>query len=61
MSMPNYITKKELMSLLRISSTTFERWLKEDRLPKPIQISRVRLWEKDEILRTMEAFKAQHA
>ena len=32
-----------------------------DRLPKPIQISRVRLWEKDEILRTMEAFKAQNA
>jgi predicted DNA-binding transcriptional regulator AlpA len=59
--MPNYITKKELMSLLRISSTTLERWLKEEKLPKPIQISRVRLWEKDEILRTMEAFKAQNA
>jgi predicted DNA-binding transcriptional regulator AlpA len=59
--MPSYITKKELMSLLRISSTTLERWLKEERLPKPIQISRVRLWEKDEILRTMETFKAQHA
>ena len=55
--MPNYLNKKDLMSLLRISSTTVERWLKEGRLPKPIQISRVRLWEKDEILRTVEAFR----
>ncbi|MBP3730035.1 MAG: hypothetical protein J6I40_01020 [Mailhella sp.] len=55
--MPKYVTKKELMALLHIGSTTFERWLKEEKLPKPIQISRIRLWDKDELMQTLAAFK----
>lgn len=52
-----FMTKKEVMSLLRISSTTLERWLKEERLPKPIQVNRVRIWSSEEILRAVETFK----
>ena len=60
-AMPNYLTKKELLSLLKISSTTFERWLQENRLPKPIQISRVRLWDIDEIVQKVASFKVKDA
>jgi len=59
--MPNYLTKKELLAMLKISSTTFERWLHEDKLPRPIQISRVRLWDKDEIVQKVASFKVQDA
>jgi len=55
-----FLRKKDLLDMLGIGSTTFERWCNDKRLqlPIPIKIGGVRLWDAEEIENWIKTTKA---
>ena len=53
-----YILKKELASRLRVSTSTIERWVAYNNIPKPIRLGPNRIvWDIDEIKRWENSLK----
>ena len=44
--------------MLGIGSATFERWCKDKKVPPPVQVSRIRLWDPEEIDNWIKKTKA---
>lgn len=51
------LTKKELVSLLGVGSSTIARWVKEGKMafPKPIKVNRNQYWDPDKIIKWLES------
>jgi len=53
-----YILKKELATRLRVSTSTIERWVTYNNIPKPIRLGPNRIvWDIDEIKRWENSLK----
>ncbi len=50
MAIPRRLTIKEVAALLRTSTMTIERWLRNDpSFPRPAEIGRKKLWDRTEV------------
>lgn len=47
---PQYLTKAELATLLRVTTRTIENYARSGTLPKPLHVGRKALWARQETL-----------
>ena len=60
--MPKYIKARDIMEMLQISVDTLDRWIAKRKFPPPdLQISNVRMWEKEAIQKWLETHNKQSA
>lgn len=46
---PELVRAPELLRCLSISSSTFERWIRKGKFPKPRRLGRIRFWTRLEV------------
>lgn len=48
--MPDYITKRELASLLRVSTRTITNYQRQPDFPAPVRAGKLNLWPRTEVV-----------
>lgn len=48
--MPDYITKKELATLLRVSTRTITNYQRHPGFPAPVRAGKQNLWQRTEVI-----------
>lgn len=53
-ALADHVTAREIADSFRVSDSTVKRWVKEGKLPPPVQVGRKLLWRPEVIARLAE-------